>query len=180
MPLYSELMEVSERDGGALRRFFLGPCRSTTRGVFDVRCGESLIARMIHRILGFPSPGVSTPLELTVVREGNVEHWRRDFQGHILESVQYRVAERWMAERFGLVEILFRLEVRDGGLRHIQERTCVRMGPVRLPLPRWLAPRVSGLTEIRAGDEKLRAAVTMNLPWGALLLAYEGVIESAG
>lgn len=137
-------------------------------GTFRVRRGRGSAARILGCILGLPPAAESVPVRLTIVPEGRGERWRRCFGTARLDSVQ---SERGglLVERMGAVEMMFRLEARDGELhfRHLETRLV-------LPVPPGLAPRVHARV---AGGACAHVQVRVECPGVGLLAEYEGDMQ---
>lgn len=99
------------------------------------------------------------------------------FAGRALVSEQYESLGGLLAERFGLLDIRFRLEVVDHALCFHQAGAALSVGPLRVPLPRWLVPQVTAREWALPGQRCVQVAVSMHVPLAGLLLAYEGSIE---
>lgn len=112
-------------------------------------------------------------LAVNPTRDG--EEWHRDFGGHKLRTTQRCDQEGRMVERFIGVEIAFRVVEQEGGLLYLQVRAALAAGPVRIPLPRWLAPVVAARE--RPVADGVQVAVSVTLPWLGLLIAYEGKLH---
>ena len=81
-----------------------------------------------------------------------------------------------MAEQAGLTELRFRLEVRDGGLIYHPAGAALRLGWLRIPLPRWLAPTVTALESPAEAPGQTVVSVRVSLPILGLLISYEGLM----
>jgi Domain of unknown function (DUF4166)/Saccharopine dehydrogenase NADP binding domain len=143
------------RDGGAS-----GEARVT---------GGTGLARLIARIMGFPTEG-DHDLHVAFAERDGRERWTRDFSGRAFSSV---LAERGgrLTERFGLVRFEFDLPSDSAGLRMIIRRWW--LGP--LPLPLFLAPR----SEAREWEEggRFHFDVPVALPLLGPLVHYRGWLE---
>ena len=139
-------------------------------GVFCIRHGNNPIARLTARLAHLPAEGEAVKLRLTVEPSLRGERWRRLFAGKPFTSLQ-RASGSLLTEQVGPIEIRFELDVDDGGLRYETKSVALRVGLARIPLPRWLCPRVRA-SEKPAGDA-VRIAVEVQLPLFGLLIAYE-------
>lgn len=101
-----------------------------------------------------------------------MEEWNRSFAGRPLVSRQWKHADGLLSEHMGGLEQRFRLNAVEGSLRYQNESATVRLGPIIVPLPRWLAPRVTA-SETQVGDA---VAVETSSPFVGLLIAYEETI----
>lgn len=149
-----------------------GPCGE---GLFAVR-GGNFLARTLARLAGLPAGGeaVRVCLSVTHAEDGTAERWHRTFEGRVFDTLQREGAGRMLAERAGPFELMFRLSVEGGALVYTQAGAALRVGPLRVPLPRSLAPRVDA-REGDAGDgEAVLVRVSSRAPFVGLMLSYEG------
>ena len=91
-------------------------------------------------------------------------------------SFQWGRADGLLGERVGLLELRFRLEVRDGALVYHPAGAALRLGPLTLPLPRWGAPRISASEAPLDGGDRTQVSVESRAPLLGLLIAYEGTV----
>jgi hypothetical protein len=130
-------------------------------------------------LLRLPRASEAAETRLVVRRRNGGERWVRMFDGRRLSSDQYLAPDNTLGERFGPLELRFRLEAVDGSLVFRQVGAAVRCGPLRAMLPRALAPRVEGCAE-PAGARGARVRVKVTLPGAGLILAYDGTLEIDG
>jgi hypothetical protein len=158
-----------------LRRFF-----ESTRpfsGAFEVRSGGWL-GRMLRAILRMPAPGPRVPVRLLVEPTAGGEVWRRRFRDRRLDSAQ-RADGELVVDRFGATEVAFALEAgeRGTGMSMRQVSTSLRLGRLRIPLPRVLAPRVTGaMHDLAPGDGRVHVTVRVVAPLVGLIISYEGTV----
>ena len=81
-----------------------------------------------------------------------------------------------MIERIGPTEVSYRLEIAGGALFYRHTGTKLRMGALRLPLPRWLAPRIVA-RESAIDKRSTHISVEVTLPLVGRLISYKGFIE---
>ena len=146
-------------------------------GSFDVRHGERRAARALARLLGLPAAGARVPVRLVVTRRRGVERWHRTFAGRDFVTYQRRTADGLLAERAGAFELLFRLDERGGVCRYRQVGFAFRLGPLCVPLPRRLSPRVVARERMAADGSRISASVRVSAPLVGLLIAYGGCVE---
>jgi len=150
------------------------------RGLFRVRRGTGFLVRAIARLLRLPAAGDGVPIRLRIEEDGAGERWIRHFGAQRLTTRQ-RAAGALLGERFGPLEILFRLEVVDGALTYRTVGARLPLGPLGIPLPRGLRPAVEarewvdGAVEGAAcGSRATHVVVEVSLPWLGRLIRYEG------
>jgi hypothetical protein len=124
--LYPQLLgDDFERLPRALRDFHTRPGGDRACGVAEVRHSAGMLARL----LGFPAPGESIPVQLQVIAGENEEVWVRRFGSSVRRSVQRREGAL-LVETAGPVRVFFRVWVAENEMRFQSER-------VRL----WIIPR---------------------------------------
>ena len=174
--LYERLLgEAWGKLDGPVRRMHergAGPCGE---GLFAVRRGN-FFARALARLFGLPAGGEAVRVCLSVTRseDGATERWRRTFGGRSFDTSQREGAGGLLAERAGPVELLFSLSVEGGALVYRQAGASLRLGPLRLPLPRALAPRVEARERGADDGRDVLVYVSSSAPLAGLMLAYEG------
>jgi hypothetical protein len=149
-----------------------GPCGE---GLFAVRRGN-FFARGLARLFGLPSAGegVRVCLSVTQTEDGAAERWHRTFEGRVFDTLQREGTGGLLAERAGPVELLFRLSVEGGALVYTQAGAALRVGPLRVPLPRPLAPRVEARERAADDGEGVLVYVSSGAPLVGPMLSYEG------
>ena len=150
------------------------------KGSFTVRRADRTLARFFVRVLRMPAEGDGVETRLSVFRNGSGERWCRTFGGRRLATVQYERGAGLLAERFGLLELRFRLAVEGGALIYEQAGASIGLGLLMLPLPRRISPQVSAREEPVAASRRMRSAVRIELPLLGLLITYSGEIEPEG
>ena len=146
-------------------------------GRFTITHGANPAARMLGRLARLPGAGLDVPVTLEVSRRGtDGELWQRNFGGVALVT-QQKAVDGCLAEGFGHLWLLFQLMLVDGALIYRQVRAWLQCGPVRLPLPRWLAPRITAREWAGgAGEDVTRVLVQVALPVLGPLITYQGEI----
>jgi hypothetical protein len=138
--------------------------------------GTGRLARWLASLLGLPAAGEAVPVTLTVTASADGEEWRRTFAGVPLVTRQSARPDGLLAERVGLAELRFRLEVRDGGLVYHPAGAALRLGWLRMPLPNWLAPTVVAREAPAGASGRAEVSIRMSVPLLGLLICYEGAI----
>jgi hypothetical protein len=146
-------------------------------GVFTVRHGQVGLARFLALVLRLPTAGEALATRLVIVRHTWGETWSRTFAGKALMTVQYQRGAALLAERLGGLEFRFRLCVIEDALEFRHTDTAGVLGPLRVPLPRWLSPRITAREWAGLEAGSLQVAVRISLPFLGLLLAYEGCLK---
>jgi hypothetical protein len=145
-------------------------------GRLRVTQGDHAVARAVARLLRLPPSGDAVETQLVVTPRRDGERWSRTFGVQPFNSIQRRTRDG-IAERFGLVELRFRCDVDGGSTWFHQLGAALAIGPLRIPLPRALAPVVTAREDRPAPDTR-RIDVRITLPIVGLLLAYSGTIET--
>jgi hypothetical protein len=157
---------------------FLHAARSMTRasGRFRVGRGGNLLARLMASVMRLPRESAAIDLTLRIVPHGRGERWEREFGRQLLVTTQELSSTGRLLEQFGPMEIAFALRAVDGSLVLRQEQSALIVGPWRLPLPRWAAPRISA-REDALGAAQIKVAVNVAAPGVGTLVNYDGTIE---
>jgi hypothetical protein len=136
-----------------------------------------VLGRTLAWALRLPTAGESVATQVVISRDGAQERWRRCFAGVELRSVQRAGAGGLLLEQVGPLELRLRLAAEDGALVYRQVGQALVVARWRLGLPDWLSPRVSAREAAADQPACTQLAVQLALPWGALLLSYEGVVR---
>lgn len=175
--LYPRLLGASWYELGApVRRMHLDGASFRGGGWFRVRRGTSGWARFLAWLLRMPLATRTADVRLTITPIGLGERWERSFDGRSLVTTQWAARDGGLVERVGPLEMRFRLDVRDGALFYRHAGTTLRFGPLRVPLPRLVAPCVEALEE-PDGTDRTRVQVTVTAPFFGLLVSYDGYVQ---
>lgn len=131
---------------------------------------------MLAWMLRMPPATGAAKTRLTVTPSGSGERWERSFDDWLLITTQRQASDGCLIERFGLLELRFRLEVREGTLFFRQAGAALGLGKLRISLPRWMAPRVEAREEAAERD-LTHVKVTVAVPVAGRLISYEGHIR---
>ena len=123
-----------------------------------------------------PRPGAAGETRLIVRARDGGEHWQRTIDGCAFDTWQYQSPPSDLAERFGLLELRFRLEEHAGSLVFVQRKAAFVAGALHFALPAGCAPRVEA-REHAAGPTTIGVRVRISLPVIGLLIAYDGSID---
>ena len=175
-PLYMRILGDSWAQLGApVRALHATSSTLRARGRLRIEHGNA-VARFVARILRLPPPAAAAETRLTVTARGDGERWQRTFAGRCLDTRQYALGRCELAERFGVLEFRFRLDVSDGRLVYVQREAAFLCGPARLRIPAAWAPRVEA-REDPAGPTRVNVEVHVSLPGVGPLIAYDGLID---
>jgi hypothetical protein len=106
------------------------------------------------------------------------ERWARTFgTDRALVTEQWAGADGQLVERIGPTEVCHRLEVAGGALYYRHTGTALRLGPIRLPLPRSFAPRIAARESATGDEPSTHIFVEVSHPLVGLLISYEGFIK---
>ena len=147
-------------------------------GLFTIRHGSGVLARLLVWLMRLPAEGDDVPVELVVDANENGEQWNRKFAGRPFITKQSERAGGFMAERIGLTEILYRLTVKDRALCYEQVSAALRLGRLRLPLPRLFAPKIAAREWAAPDGRGVYVSVEVRAPLAGLLIHYQGNIVS--
>lgn len=168
---WSELAEPLQRLHGCLDTVY-------ATGVFTIRHGTGLLSRLLAAVLHLPMAGEQVTVRLVVTPHRHGERWQRMFAERSLISEQYAGPGEYLVERFGWLDVWFRLAVVDRMLYFRQERVVLSCGALRVPLPRWLSPQITAREWAILGQMPVQAAVSVSVPLVGLLLTYAGSIAT--
>ena len=161
-----------------VRLFHAGGPPGRWSGRFNVTHGPGPVARLLARLMRLPAAGEGVSVRLAVTDEGERgERWERTFEGRPFVTSQREHEGGFLAERVGPVEVLYRLEAEGGALLYRQARAALCAGPLRLRLPRRLAPSVEAREWAVAGEAGVRVRVRGRAPLVGTLVTYEGRVE---
>jgi hypothetical protein len=141
-------------------------------GPSSVVRGQGLWARMMGAPMPFPQPGDGIPLQLVLERTAMGQTWRRGFSDHSFLTFQHVRADGLLSERARFVELRFACRVEDGALVYEHQKTLFCLGPIRIPCPRFLSPRIEAREWQEEGFDGVCASVTANTAGGSLVVSY--------
>jgi hypothetical protein len=146
----------------------------TAVGAGAVVGGETALLRILGASLGLPRPAERIAISLRVEQDSRGELWRRRFGAQRLDT-RVDVRGGLFAERFRGVELRFALRATPQGLVFEQRRAALAWGPLRLPLPAALAPRIAAHDAPGPSAGSVRFSVVLSL-WGRRLVGYAGLV----
>ncbi|MGI9262613.1 MAG: DUF4166 domain-containing protein [Woeseiaceae bacterium] len=143
-------------------------------GSASVERGNSVLSRIIGKLIGVPAAAASIPVEVVIEPSNGKEWWTRDFSGYRFGSEYSRGKGRiegLICERFGPVRIGMAL-VWDGTQLNFIPRRWSFLG---IPMPGALAP--SGNINESVVDGKFQFDVEIRLPFAGHVVTYKGWLE---
>jgi hypothetical protein len=175
--LYARILGANwERLAGEVRAAHFAGRTIERRGLFQVRRGEGLLNRMAATLMRLPAASEGVPIQLRIEGNGEHERWIRHFGLRRLTTFQRGLAEgTLLGERFGPLELVFRLEAVDGCLCYRMVGARLRLGPLGIPLPRGLRPEVAACESTGAAGAT-NVMVDVALPVIGRLIRYEGLL----
>ncbi|MCB1327628.1 MAG: DUF4166 domain-containing protein [Spirochaetales bacterium] len=157
---------VKESWPAALLNFHRARVASAS-GEMRVRRGRTHIQRFVAVLSGLPEDARRTPVRIRVFADRFGEIWLREFGTRTLRSRQWREGD-YLAERFGPIECVFRLEATQHGYQFVQ--THARFLGLRLPA--FLSPTVRA--RVRGTPNGWWVRVRVRNPVLGLLVSYGG------
>ena len=145
----------------------------TYQGHADITRGRSPFGWLILKLAGFPPAGSAVPVTVTVEETNGVEHWTRDFSGHLTRStIRFTGAAGIIEERLGPLTLRMKLTASPKGL-HYAILSAALFG---IRAPRFLLP-ISDTweTETSAGDFHFNVTATALL--AGRLIHYQGALK---
>jgi len=151
------------------------------RGVFVVRRGRSLLARLICVLSNLPRTSDACNVVLRITESDGKTFWSREFEGQRIVSMHQTSADSVLVEKFGLLLFTFELTYPNEVMTFNQKSVRLNLGATTLPLPIWLIPRVDAtqapLRTVNGQVMQAHVWVNITAPWFGDLLFYEGDIE---
>ncbi|HEV7519392.1 MAG TPA: DUF4166 domain-containing protein, partial [Thermoanaerobaculia bacterium] len=144
-------------------------------GALSVRGGRSAAARLVAALLRLPRPGEGVPVRLVVTPEVDGCCWRRTFGARTLVTRQCCRGGQ-LVERFGILDLCFVPLVKERRLRYRQTAAALRVGRLRLPLPRPLMPVVAADAWVAEGESEMRIEIRITAPLVGIVLEYGGAV----
>jgi hypothetical protein len=165
----------------AVQRAHTAEVLTHAEGTFQVSRAPGRVMGRILDLARVPPSSSAASVRLVVHQSGRVERWERSFGGRLLVTLQWEAPGGLLAEQAGVLEFRFRLAVKHGALVFRQEGFALRLGPLRLPLPEWLAIKVACREGPASGPDGLSDQTMVDVrvtgPTGGLLFAYRGTMR---
>ena len=177
----SLLGDAIDRVPAPIRRLHDAALPRRFEGRATVRAAEGLIAGWIARMAGLPARTQEIPIAVTIEPDGDGEIWTREFptlpagatplRGERPMRTRLRRDGALLRERFGPIEIRFRLEAdADGIVWHPIDATSGGT-----PGPAALLRGIHAREYIRDGRYAFDVGAAM--PWIGHVVAYEGWLD---
>jgi hypothetical protein len=174
--LYAQLLGTRWPElADAVRRLHASAATVCAAGTFRICHGSNRLARFVAWLTGLPAACDAADMRLVVTPTGAGEQWNRSFNGRPLVTTQFS-RTGILVEQVGMTELCFQLDVVDGSLHYQSDRAALRMGWLLVPLPSWLAPRVTASE--KAGPAGVAVTVEVQLPVLGRLITYQGTLTS--
>ncbi len=166
---------------GSLREFHNIDGYPVWCGTADISSGNSLAARIVSKIVGFPASGKDVPVTVSVQRGINQhndmsETWTRNFAGKRFSSELSIDKNGTFRERFGSLSFEIGLDVVDGAIVMPIKSWKLETPFGAIPMPLWLAPS-SQTREFADENGVFNFDVEVNLPLFGLLAHYRGRLQ---
>jgi hypothetical protein len=176
--LYPSLLGERWRDVHyALARLHGGSQRTIATGSFRIEHGKRAGVGWLARALRLPKESADVATKLVIERTDVHETWQRSFGDRELTTTQRALSDGTLAERFGPLELRFRVAVLDGALVYEQAAARMRLCNMSVPLPSFFAPRVSARETVDREPGRIRVAVSVDVPLFGRLIDYAGEVE---
>jgi hypothetical protein len=147
------------------------------KGRFDVRRGGGLFGRLVGGLMRLPRAGRALPTSLEVAPHGDGEQWSRTFGDCRLVTWQRVASPALLTERVRLMEFLLSISVTGQQIVFEQIAAALTIGPLRLRLPRWLAPQITARTWFDDRRRTIEVRVSMTGPALVPLIEYDGTLQ---
>jgi hypothetical protein len=175
--LYAQIVGSRWNDlDEAVRRLHETGMALHVTGTFRVRRGNNRLVRFLAMLGGLPHANEAVEMRLIVTRLEHGEEWRRSFAGKPMISTQWNHPNGLLVERMGPLQLRFQLNVVDGALGYQTRGVALCLGPLRIPLPSWLAPNVTAWEKPTGDPNRVQVAVESRLPILGMLISYEGTV----
>lgn len=149
----------------------------TITATLEIRDGEGLLARGVRSALRLPTSADGRNVTLRITPDAGTERWVRVFGRRSIVTIQRALSDGCLGERFGALELRFRLRAAGGALSYAQVGAALSVGPWTIPLPRGIAPRVEAREQREAGGDRAHVHVRVWAPMIGFLMSYEGFLE---
>jgi hypothetical protein len=156
---------VRQLHDSSIERFWTGKA--------TVRRGESLLAKIVCRLIGFPSSAEDVAVTVKLSPQNGIEVWKRDFGGKTFTSVQCSGAGRdqyLLVEKFGALSVSLALVIERNTLYLVPRRWSL----LGIPMPQSLMP--GGTCFETETHGQFQFDVEIRAPFVGLIVAYKGLL----
>jgi hypothetical protein len=146
-------------------------------GRATVERGQSLLARIIGAVIGFPPGGADVPVRVRFDAANGIETWTRTFgtkSFHSTQSAENDGLQGLICERFGPLTFIMALVLNEGRLSLVLRRWRA----FGIPMPMVLCPRSTAHETVR--DGRFRFHVEIGHPVTGLIVRYHGWLVPKG
>ncbi len=161
----------------AVQRVHTDDTLTHAEGIFPVSRAPGRLLGLVLDAARVPRASGAAGVRLAVACHGPAEHWCRAFEGRPLETVQSLGPGGLVVERVGALEFRFRLAVQQGDLLFRQKSLTVRLGPLWVRLPHWLAIQIAARESAAGQPDQTKVEVRVMTPGGGLLFSYRGTVR---
>lgn len=152
-------------------------------GTASITSGNSLAARIVSKVVGFPPAGDDVPVCVSVnrgINRNNVmnEEWIRNFAGNRFSSHLSIGDNGAFYERFGPLAFVIGLEILDSCIIMPVKSWTIETPFGSIPMPLRLAP-ISQAYEFADAQGTFNFDVKVTLPFFGLLAHYRGSLTPA-
>ncbi|MES2441938.1 MAG: DUF4166 domain-containing protein [Pseudomonadota bacterium] len=148
------------------RHVAAGACVSYVGEVIECRMGwAGWLLAQAGRLVGAPLPlgcdtGVAASVSVTGDMAGRAQYWTRQYGRHhgfpqVVHSAKRFAGPTGLEEYLGLgIGIALTLDAADGTLLFLSDHYFLKLGRMRLRIPRWLAPGQLVVGHVELGDDR--------------------------
>jgi NAD(P)-dependent dehydrogenase (short-subunit alcohol dehydrogenase family) len=160
----------TDRLPATVREFHDPASHPVWHGEADIERGQSLVSRLIGRLIGLPAAGRAQPVQVSVERDADGhELWTRNFGGQAFHSRMGSGSDGKLTETFGPFVFTLDLAASESGTQlPVESGRCFGIA-----LPRFLLPS-SNAREFADENGRFRFDVRIDLPIFGLLAHYRG------
>jgi hypothetical protein len=143
---------------------------------FVTRDCEHPAAKFLSRLLHLPNPCSSAHTTLTIEKHGAAEVWKRSFNNQVVVTQQFISGDGLLSERFGHIQLVFRLKAEKDRLTYCLLRAALCVGRFCMSVPRCFSPSIQAIERACKGCDGVEVSVEARLPLFGLTTAYHGIL----
>ena len=162
----------------AVQRLHSDGAETVWTGTSGVTRGAGFWPRLMAATMPFPKPGDDVSLRLVLEPNPIGQTWCRRFAGRNFLTFQHVRADGLLSERARFVELRFGHRVEDGALVYEHCQTSLCLGPVRIPCPGFLAPRIEAREWQEDGFDGVCASIVAKTAGGRVIVSYTGRLQA--